>query len=95
MSDIGNMTLKPRQDPYLIWSNEHAGWWGPGGWGYSVGLAGAGQFSRENALDICRKAIPTASHIDRISEIPVRLADVEEFLQGQMVPQAIMTGEPR
>lgn len=80
-------------DLYLIWSNEHHGWWRPGGWGYGRGLRGAGRFSRENALRICREAIPTAGHIGLISEIPVRLADIEAFLAGQMTPSCIFTDE--
>jgi hypothetical protein len=77
-------------DTYLVWSNEHRGWWMQGGWGYSPDLRRAGRYSREHALDICREAMPTAAHIGLISEIPVRLADVEEFLSGQKVPAAIM-----
>ena len=79
-------------DIYLIWSNEHRGWWRHGCRGYTPGLANAGRYSRIEALDICRGAIPTATYIGMISEIPVRLADVEEFLKGHTVPQAIMPG---
>jgi len=76
-------------DLYLIWSNEHRGWWKPGGYGYASGLAYAGRYSRDNALRICRDAIPQAGHVGLISEIPVRLADVEEFLTGQRCPSVI------
>ncbi len=75
---------------YLVWSNEHEGWWKPGGWGYSRGLTEAGHFSRSQALEICRKAIPTAAHIGLISEIPVRLIDLGEFMEGQVLPSAIV-----
>src|SRR6267142_2757170 len=34
-------------------------------------------------------AIPDAVHLGLISEIPVRLADVEEFLAGQVLPAVI------
>lgn len=83
-------------DLYLVWSNEHMGWWMPGGWGYSPALRSAGRYTRDSALRICREAIPTAAHIGLISEVPVRLADVEEFLflSGQMIPAAIMDGKP-
>jgi hypothetical protein len=82
------------EDLYLIWSNEHRGWWRPGGWGYTPGLNQAGRFSRAQAIDICKRALPTALHIHLISEIPVRLADVEEMLKGEMVPAVVMTDEP-
>lgn len=82
-----------RDDLYLIWSNEHNGWWGPASRGYSPGLLGAGTYTREQAMRICRDAIPTAGHVRRISEIPVRYADVTEFLAGQPIPASIMTGD--
>lgn len=78
---------------YLVWSNEHDGWWKSGGWGYATGLADAGLFTREEALLICRNALPTAGHLGRISEIPVRLADVEEFIKGAIVPACVVRGE--
>lgn len=76
---------------YLIWSNEHRAWWGPGGRGYGTGLDGAGHYSRDKALAICRTAIPQAAHVGGIAEIPVRLADVQAFLDGQeRIPDVIM-----
>jgi hypothetical protein len=45
---------------YLVWSHEHGAWWGPGRSGYTKGLQTAGRYSRDDALDICRNAIPTA-----------------------------------
>ena len=84
------MPQESSTDDYLIWSNEHAAWWRAGNRGYSRGLAYAGRYTREQALAICRNAIPTAAHIGIISEIPVRLADVEEFLAGYpKLPQSI------
>lgn len=79
---------------YLVWSNEHRGWWRQGSFGYSADMRKAGRFSREEALDICWKAIPSAAHIGLISEITVRLADMEEFLSGRVVPAAIMSKQP-
>jgi hypothetical protein len=67
---------------YLIWSNEHHGWWRIGRNGYSRDLADAGHYPRDLALAICRRAIITAAHIGMISELPARLADVTEFLEG-------------
>lgn len=80
-------------DPYLIWSNEHNAWWGPGSCGYAPGLTGAGTYTREEALRICRDAIPTAAHVRRIAEIPVRFTDVSEFIRGAMIPASIMRGD--
>lgn len=43
---------------YLIWSFEHDGWWKRGS-GYTRGHAdfeGAGRFTHDEALSICRKA---------------------------------------
>ncbi len=83
-----------QSDKYLIWSNEHAGWWKPGpapgqGSGYSPALKQAGNFTRDEAIAICKRALPMAMHLGRISEIPVRLADVVDMLQGEIVPGVI------
>jgi hypothetical protein len=43
---------------YLIWSTEHDGWWGPGGLGYVRHVGEAGRYTREEALEICRNALP-------------------------------------
>jgi len=82
-------------DPYLVWSNEHAGWWKAGGWGYDPGFLLAGQFTRAEAIEICQKALPTAAHIGTISEIPVRLADMTEMLDGQMIPEGVLRARRR
>lgn len=83
------MSAQNAGDVYLVWSNEHCGWWGPDARGYSSNLALAGRYTREAALLICRAAIPTALHIGVVAELPVRESDVQAFLQGQMVPEAI------
>ena len=80
-------------DLYFVWSNEHRAWWKHGGWGYSRGIVHAGKFTREHALAICRNAIPTAAHLGAVAEVPVRVADMAAFLQGQMVPACVMVGE--
>lgn len=76
-------------DDYLVWSNEHQGWWKPGGYGYAPGLRHAGHFTREQAIQICRDAVPQSAHIGMIAEIPVRLDDISEVLRDQMIPRAI------
>lgn len=80
---------------YLIWSNMHNGWWGPGECGYAPGLIGAGKYTREHALAICRKSIPNAAHHRRIATIPVPYLDVLEFTRGQALPVAIMKEDTR
>ena len=77
-------------DTYLVWSNEHRAWRKPGGYGYSTGLDGAGRFSRERAIEICRDALMTAAHIGIISEIPVRLDDIADVLRDRPVPAAVV-----
>jgi hypothetical protein len=44
---------------YLIWSNEHEGWWGPGRCGYTR-LGKAGVYTRAEAIQICADAVPSA-----------------------------------
>lgn len=41
---------------WLVWSNEHRGWWKPGGWGYTTSTAQAGRFTEEQAQVICSNA---------------------------------------
>jgi hypothetical protein len=41
---------------YLIWSNEHRGWWKPNHHGYTTRADKAGQFSFEEAKQICDNA---------------------------------------
>lgn len=64
-----------KPESYLIWSNEHARWWGPDDVGYVVRLAEAGRYPKERAIAICRKArggwVPTRPP----NEIPVREID--------------------
>ena len=59
---------------WLIWSYEHAGWWRPGGWGYTRELAEAGRYSREEADRIVAQA-----NIVTIHEIAVPLAEAASF----------------
>lgn len=41
---------------WLVWSNEHRGWWKAGGWGYTTLTHRAGVFTKEDAEAICAKA---------------------------------------
>lgn len=62
---------------YLIWSHEHAAWWGPAKSGYTTRLSDAGHYTHTEALHICAKAIPgTAQRLGVLPELPVALSDV-------------------
>ena len=41
---------------YLIWSNEHGGWWRPAEIGYTTELGEAGRYTEERADDIVSEA---------------------------------------
>lgn len=41
---------------YLIWSNEHEAWWGPGEYGYTNDYLEAGEYDQGRANAICFKA---------------------------------------
>ena len=41
---------------YLIWSNDHAGWWGPNSYGYTYSRNCAGRYTLEQAFRICADA---------------------------------------
>jgi len=60
-------------DNYLIWSNQHRAWWGPNGCGYTTDHAGAGRYSREDAIFHSASA-PHAKGAPE--EVPVREADL-------------------
>lgn len=79
-------------ETYLIWSNEHRAWWRSGMCGYTTGLRDAGRYSRQQAMRICRAALPSACALGTISEIPVRLQDVHEFMARQLVPSCVFGG---
>lgn len=68
------------EDPYLIWSHEHAAWWMRGG-RYTKSLTEAGRFSRDRALLTCLNAmLGTADRLGALPELPVRLADVQKVI---------------
>lgn len=94
-AELMNRLGAPKQEEsmegkYLIWSNEHRAWWGPDHRGYVKGVWSAGTYSRDEALAVCRSALGTAGHLGILAEIPVRLADVATFLEGQRVPAGLL-----
>jgi len=59
---------------YLIWSNEHAMWWGPDERGYTGVIEAAGRYTREAAERICRDAsVGGQLTVTRTSTFGVRL----------------------
>jgi hypothetical protein len=43
---------------WLVWSNEHAAWWGPNNRGYYLDIGSAGRYSLQDALACCRARSP-------------------------------------
>lgn len=39
-------------DRWVVWSEEHGGWWKAGGYGYTRSLREAGRFTGKNAKEI-------------------------------------------
>lgn len=76
--------MRERDSTYLIWSNPNQGWLKPI-IGYSPKLTEAGGYSRSAAMGICAAAITGAMRTGDmiVSELPVRLADVQEFIKGR------------
>ena len=66
---------------YLIWSNEHRAWWGPGERGYVKRVENAGRYSRNEALAICTRSMPgTSLELGMLPELPVLREDVKAML---------------
>ena len=67
---------------YLIWSNEHRAWWGPGRSGYVRRIEDAGAYSRKTAVKICADAIPgTSKLLGILPELPVRVEDAQLMME--------------
>lgn len=64
---------------YVIWSNEHACWWGADGKGYFRNLADAGRYSRSEALSICKGARGGREFNENPSEVPLLFEDAKHF----------------
>jgi hypothetical protein len=91
MTAVGLLPDPDQVQPlYLVWSNEHRGWWGPGRRGYVREVSRAGRYSYKQAIEICRNALGTALHMGMLAELPVRLDDVHAFLEGTFVPAGVI-----
>jgi hypothetical protein len=72
---------RPPEEQYLVWSNEHKGWWRADSAGYTSSSKEAGRYSRGEAIEICRWGKSGwRKHDDVPDELPIRLADVPEDL---------------
>jgi hypothetical protein len=77
-------------EPYVIWSYEHGAWWGPARCGYTVQLADAGRYSRDEA-----ERIVASANIVQLNETYLPLADADTFKQRRRyVPPAVDSDAP-
>jgi hypothetical protein len=73
-------TRRGKTMQFLIWSNEHGAWCGPGGMSYVHRVAGAGRYDRGEAFEICRNALPGQWSPGRpFPEVPIAEADAIEL----------------
>jgi hypothetical protein len=68
--------------PYVIWSEEHGAWWGPGKGGYTRSLLKAGRYSEALARGIVRNANQWCQNRSGFHEIAIidPLSEVELVL---------------
>lgn len=78
---------------YLIWSNEHRAWWRPGSCGYTINLAEAGFYPREQAMSICANARNGWKEGKPPPEIPVLATDAWEALTTATAKRARGVGD--
>jgi hypothetical protein len=79
---------------YLIWSNEHVAWWRPESCGYTVSIADAGRYSRDDAMKICKGAnYGFMQDTENPNEIPVLEADAVETMGAR--PYQRIVGQRR
>lgn len=71
---------------YLIWSHEHSAWWCAGGHGYTNDVKRAGRFHREEALAVCRQAIPGSREVP--NELPV---SEQDLIDAAILPAVVGT----
>lgn len=80
----------PKPNDYVIWSNEHRGWWKPGACGYTPHLAHAGIYSRSTAILTAQQARGGWRQPEPPNEIPVLLIDaLESGLLGKFGTPAV------
>ncbi|MCR4297541.1 MAG: hypothetical protein NUV75_02125 [Gallionella sp.] len=62
--------LRERSAGWLIWSNEHNAWWGPGCCGYPSDIASAGRYTLEQAINICTQRSWMLGHVPPETMVP-------------------------
>jgi len=60
---------------YYIWSHEHEAWWKPNRCGYTVKLAEAGKYTKEDAIDITFDNIPYGEEVAIPLDYALRVID--------------------
>jgi hypothetical protein len=60
------------QKEYLIWSEEHGSWWGPGNSGYTRSLFEASRYSLSEAKSIVEKANNFLPATELLHEIAIK-----------------------
>lgn len=68
------------QDEFLIWSEEHRGWWKPNHCGYTGLLANAGRYAADEAERIVRNANFNGDFREIAIPIP---AGLDELIEAQ------------
>lgn len=79
-----------KSDKYLVWSNEHGAWWRANSQGYTMHLAMAGQYERDEALKICGLGRDGWRSNGAPDEIPVRMEDAaacSDYLAAKLTSQ--------
>lgn len=61
------------QQKYCIWSNEHTAWWNPDKCGYTRDRDNAGEYSKEEAEEICNSANQWIKDDGTPNEVMVRV----------------------
>lgn len=56
---------------FLIWSEEHHRWWGPGGYAYCDSILQASRYTETEAFQICDEANRYLRPGEPLREIPV------------------------
>ena len=84
---------------WLIWSNEHEGWWGKRRCGYYTQVDSAGRYTLQEALDRCGYRSRTTGQPDELVQpspellamLGIRLKQIKEVLPGQPPKKPVVT----
>lgn len=79
--------MNDEYDRYLIWSNEHRAWWRHASQGYTPHIASAGNYSRAEAISICKGALYGSREVP--NELPIRIDDAVAMGMGEFISKAV------